>query len=905
MAIIYSYPEKITPAGGDFLVITDSEQPAPNKNRTKSLKIDNLADYIVTSTSGITGSGTLNTIAMFTPDGQSIGDSILTQDVGATQLTVTGELRVSKSIYAVLGLTIDGATLLNGNVTLGDNSADLITQTGTLYLNGPVKDTSDTLGDADQILVSDASGELTFTDLANISIGAAEVVQVPVKNLQGSALTKGDPVYISGSVGASGRLEVQLADASNAAKMPAVGLLKQDLDINEEGFAVVTGKLRNLDNSTIDGQPPAPNDVVYVKASSTTGNALTLVKPVGSALIQNMGKVGRVSNVGSNDGTFVVSSILRTNDIPNLTPGKIWVGSTGNTIESSSITFTEATGAVQLDEYGTATHTGTTAYNLAVDAAGNVIETPHTLEDLLDTEIESGRVRHSTLTTPGSGYTVANNVPTTGGNGTGLEINILTLGVGDSIATYSIAPIRDGANYVAGDVVTVNAGNVDATITIDETWPLGGNTLVYNTNDDVWINDATLTVDYINKRVGIGTTNPTIGFHCDPKAKFRNEVRIDQKNNNAILGQGSNYDNLIGNANTAVGTNVMGAAVAASNNTAVGYNAFAVATGGNNNAVFGSGAGSSIVNGSFNVALGAYALPAAINTQANIAIGYNAQQSNTSGNNNIAIGRNALGTINGYFSNTVIGTDAARLTFNMNRAVVIGSEALGVGTTGSDVVLVGNQAGQNNNAQWTVAIGSRALQANTRGFFNTAVGGQALSAVTGGIGRYNAALGYQAGNNITNGQNNIVIGFQAQASSATTSNEITLGNSSISVLRCAVTTITSLSDERDKTDITNLEYGLDFINSLSPKQFTWDQRPEYAIEIDDDGNETQVEVENANKGKKDFGFIAQDVQSVDNDILRLVYAENPEKLEMSYGKLVPILVQAIKELTNRIEALEA
>ena len=53
MAIIYSYPEKLTAAGGDFLVITDSEQTAPNKNRTKSLKIDTLADYIVTSTSGI------------------------------------------------------------------------------------------------------------------------------------------------------------------------------------------------------------------------------------------------------------------------------------------------------------------------------------------------------------------------------------------------------------------------------------------------------------------------------------------------------------------------------------------------------------------------------------------------------------------------------------------------------------------------------------------------------------------------------------------------------------------------------------------------------------------------------------------------------------------------------------
>ena len=38
--------------------------------------------------------------------------------------------------------------------------------------------------------------------------------------------------------------------------------------------------------------------------------------------------------------------------------------------------------------------------------------------------------------------------------------------------------------------------------------------------------------------------------------------------------------------------------------------------------------------------------------------------------------------------------------------------------------------------------------------------------------------------------------------------------------------------------------------------------------------------------------------------LRLVYDENPEKLEMSYGKLVPILVQAIKELKAEVELLK-
>jgi len=169
-------------------------------------------------------------------------------------------------------------------------------------------------GTADQVISTDGAGQLSFIDQTTLSAESAEVVKVPVKNLQGSALTKGDPVYISGSVGTSGRLEVKLADAGDTTKMPALGLLQQDLVINGEGYVVVTGKLRNLVTSPIDGATPSEGDVVYVKSGGTTGAALTTTKPVGVNLIQNMGKVGRVST--ANDGTFVVSSILRSNDVP-------------------------------------------------------------------------------------------------------------------------------------------------------------------------------------------------------------------------------------------------------------------------------------------------------------------------------------------------------------------------------------------------------------------------------------------------------------------------------------------------------------------------------------------------------------------------------------------------------------
>jgi len=152
-------------------------------------------------------------------------------------------------------------------------------------------------------------------------------------------------------------------------------------------------------------------------------------------------------------------------------------------------------------------------------------------------------------------------------------------------------------------------------------------------------------------------------------------------------------------------------------------------------------------------------------------------------------------------------------------------------------------------------------------------------------------LGYQAGNDLTTGSNNTIIGHDAEASSASATNQVTLGNSSISSLRCQVQTISSLSDARDKTDITPLQAGLDFVERLDPVSFTWNMR---------DGGKVGIE---------ETGFIAQDLQQVQEDtgvtIPNLVYDNNPDKLEASYGKLIPVLVKAIQELSAKVDDLEA
>jgi len=242
--------------------------------------------------------------------------------------------------------------------------------------------------------------------------------------------------------------------------------------------------------------------------------------------------------------------------------------------------------------------------------------------------------------------------------------------------------------------------------------------------------------------------------------------------------------------------------------------------------------------------------------------------------------------------NTTFG-DAAALSLTSGvENTIIGEQAGKL--NGSQRTFVGMETGKNATGQGNCAFGSRALR-NSTGQGNVAFGNFAGDSITSGIS--NTSVGTNAGSfTLTTGSNNMMLGNGSLPTASGVSNEITLGNSSISVLRCAVTSITSLSDARDKTDIKDLSYGIDFIKSLTPREFTWNNR----FEKDVNGNNFYSE----NKGKKDFGFVAQEVQALDDDTLRLIYNSNPEKLEMSYGKLVPILVQAVKELTSRLEALE-
>ena len=293
------------------------------------------------------------------------------------------------------------------------------------------------------------------------------------------------------------------------------------------------------------------------------------------------------------------------------------------------------------------------------------------------------------------------------------------------------------------------------------------------------------------------------------------------------------------------------------------------------------------------VAIGSGAALDVTTNQNFVVIGYNAGQNQV--DSCVYIGSRAGQDTTGN-GNTFVGDGAGRDATSVSSCTFIGNGA------GAGISSATKPTGDNN-----VAVGDVALFSLQNGDDNTAIGSSAGGAVTGGDGNTfvgkeaglivttgdnNVTIGYQAGDELTTGSNNIILGANTSASSATVSNEITLGDSNIATLRCNVQTISTLSDARDKTDIQELPEGLAFIDSLNPVKFQWQTR---------DGN--------GKDGTYEAGFIAQQLQSAqsraDADYLGLVMDENPDRLEASYGKLVPMLVKAIQELKSEVEQLKA
>lgn len=442
---------------------------------------------------------------------------------------------------------------------------------------------------------------------------------------------------------------------------------------------------------------------------------------------------------------------------------------------------------------------------------------------------------------------------------------------------------------------------------------IGNNNLIKNSSSNLIAigHNALQSNEYGTSNVAIGSyalsnnVNGTNNFALGTNALYANTsgshnfalgaytLSANTVSYNVAIGTKSSYFNSTGSSNTGIGMHSLFINTSADNNTGIGTYALKYTTTSGNTAI-GRAAGfnhtgiDSVIIGKFDVS----ATDAPPNPETSETLTFTTLYApitpSNSGDRVISIGNNNL--IQNTSSNLIaIGHNALQLNIGGTSNVAIGTYALSSNVGGSNNVALGyTNLRYNVSGSLNTALGSQVLpNVDFSGNNNTGVGYRALYGVTTGYD--NTAIGKGAGQTITSGFNNTVIGSGATASSPTASNEMTLGNG-ITVLRCGTTTITGISDIRDKTNIEDIPVGLDYINALHPVKFDWNTR---------DG--TKI-------GDKDFGFIAQELDLIEQqfgyqEYTRLVNKNNPDRLETDYMKTYPILVKAIQELSNKIDLI--
>jgi hypothetical protein len=278
-----------------------------------------------------------------------------------------------------------------------------------------------------------------------------------------------------------------------------------------------------------------------------------------------------------------------------------------------------------------------------------------------------------------------------------------------------------------------------------------------------------------------------------------------------------------------------------------------------------------------NTVVGFEALGSNLTGTGTVAVGHRALRVSTTGNNNTATGYEALYSNTGGSNNTALGFRTLFSNASGSNNTALGSSAL-----------YSNASGSNSTAN-----GLGALQFSTTASNNTAFGAYSLYFNTTGSG--NTALGQSALVNCTTGSGNLGFGgvnsaevYEPVFNLTTENNRVAMGSSAVTNAYIQVAW-TVVSDARDKTNFGTVPHGLAFINALKPTAFQFKE------------SRTSTET----NGPVRYGFLAQDILGLEGPGSVIIDAEDPEKLRYNGESLVPVMVNAIQELTSMVNAMQA
>ena len=285
------------------------------------------------------------------------------------------------------------------------------------------------------------TGDITTTGFFEGDLNGA--VTIDVYNNTGVTINKGDAVYLTGGNNGDNP-HVALADSDDAAKMPALGIVRENITTASVGQVVTSGEMNDSSHGYTLGAD------LYI---DTTAGGLTTTIPTGEdKLIQKIGKVVSANHI-------IVQGAFRTNATPNLNEGNIFLGSTTNTsvAVTPSNNFKTTANAFELSNALTNVNSITTesTSGFAINSSDGTIVTSPFGADSTVTE---------TANISGKGYGVFNSTGTEGiltYSGTSVfEWYILSGSTTAGSTTLTITSLIRGIDNTAATLGDMNAGQV-------------------------------------------------------------------------------------------------------------------------------------------------------------------------------------------------------------------------------------------------------------------------------------------------------------------------------------------------------------------------------------------------------------------------------------------------------------
>ena len=429
-------------------------------------------------------------------------------------------------------------------------------------------DPTNPLGISGYLLSSDGSN-VNWVSPGNLSAATAETIVQPIK--ANEALTKGDPLYIVGYQPGQNVNIVAKADSSDAAKMPVVGLADDDYASQNFGTMTAFGSFNGDFDTTGGTENWVIGDIIFVKP----GGGLTNIKPGGTDLIQN---VAIVSRVNSQTGELEVIALGRTNDVPNLPTGRLFVGTAANTSLASDVIYVDDTS----DRVGIGTANPSTDLEVSSTGANGIV-----ISKTSNQAQVSGRL-FFTNDTPTEGFALFNSsgtlqinsaaIPndTSGNNKISIVGSSGNVGIGTTLPSEKLV-VRNGTsntdvkilayNSAAGTEATLKFSTIAsetsyekaAIIARNAAGSFGRSNMHFALDSaadigNVQFSDTKMTILY-GGNVGIGVTIPQEKLHVSGGGNVRLEVESTSSFTSALkltntAGSYASYVDASGNLNT-------------------------------------------------------------------------------------------------------------------------------------------------------------------------------------------------------------------------------------------------------------------------------------------------------------------------------------------------------------------